>query len=484
MKSSFRKKDVLALLGYCIYVVLAIFIVFSCQSIDINNWTKLFVWITLIHIIITIICFEITGVKLFSISGIFVALSYVFHLGQVLIKGITNKYNFSFDVSMIISQDIYIRSMLFSLLFISLVSLGMIISKITKKNIENAEVLIFNNSTYKPAIMVGWIILLVSLPIEIYYSITQLHTASQSGYISALQVESSGVLSQIARFHIVGVALLIMGYSKKPYLSTVIFIVYSIYSVVTMLSGIRIYPLLSMIVLIYVLFKSTKKMVTLKPVIMYSIPAFFLIVLLNTIAEIREEGLSNVSEITSSFLYNLNNNPILDILEEFGATIYTVCLSILKVPSSVDFSYGLQFITGAVTVLPNINGVFTEVNNTLEYTKYFNVEALGGSYIGEFYYSFGYFSLLVAAVLGYLIQKLSYKIDFHLVNKNFVRVAYYILPVFFLFLWVRGYYVGILRNSIWAACFIYFIYTFFGTFVVKKHLQKDKNKIVRFKGDW
>lgn len=473
MKSSFRKSDVLTLLGYCIYVVLATFIAFVYQPIDFTKWIQLFFWIVVTHIIITVICLKTTGVKLFSTSGIFVALSYAFHLGQVLIKGITNKYNFSFDVSMIISQDIYIYSMLFSLLFISLVSLGIMLAKVMKKNEKKEEIPLDKVAMYKTTLLLGWIILMFSLPIEIYYSITQLYTASQSGYIAALQVESSGILSQIGRFHIIGVALLIMGYSNKPYKSTLIFIVYSVYSVVTMLSGIRIYPLISMIVLIYVLFRSKKKDVYLKTFMIFSIPVFFLAILLNTIADIREKGLSNINEITTSFLTSLNNNPLLDILEEFGATIYTVCLTILKVPVSVNYSHGIQFITGAVTVLPNINGIFTNVNDSLIYTKYFNVDALGGSYIGEFYYSFGYYSLLAAVVLGYIIQKFSYQFDFHLINSNFVKAAYYILPVFFLFLWVRGYYVGILRNSIWAACCIYFIYMFFVTFVVKEKKKKN-----------
>lgn len=471
MKISIRKLDVLILCGYSIFIIAAIFLAFSFQSLEFTKWIQLLFWIVLSHICVTFFCMKLIGIKLFSLSGIFIALSYIFHLGQVLIKGITEDYVFSFDVSEIISSQIYIKSMLYSLVIISLVTVGMMLVKITKKETIKEKRSLKTLVSYKTIIKLGWIILLITFPIELYYSLAELFAASQLGYSAVLKIESSGILSQFARFHIIGFGLLIMGYSKKTRTSQIIFLLYTIYSVITMLSGSRIYPVLSIMILLYVLFKSTQKRLSLKTCAAFFIPGFFLVVILNSIAAIRLEGSTNINELYLAFLYSLSNNPLLDILEEFGSTIYTLCLTIIRVPLTVEYSHGLQFLTGFVSVLPNIGGIFTEINETLIFANYLNVEAIGGSYIAELYYSFQYTSYFVAIVLGYIIQIFSHYFEDNLEKKDFIKAAYLILPAFFLLLWVRGYYVGLLRNSVWAACFIYCMYMFLTKFSprIKQH---------------
>jgi len=470
MRGSFRNKDLLSICIYSVLITLLIFLVYTFKSVEYPQLFKLLFWILLAHIISTFFCFKLIGIRLFSISGFFITLSYVFHFGQVLVKGISSTYEFSFDVSSFISQEVYMESILFSLTIISLVSLGMMIAKLQGKNNKGAEKKIHIISMSSRSILViGWILFLVTFPFEFYYSFSELMIARQLGYGGVLEVESSGILSQFARFHLIGIGLLIMGYSHRPVKSIFVLSMYSVYSVIFMLSGSRIYQVLSILVLTFIMFKSTKIKFSLKTCLVLSLPTFFFIVLLNTIAEIRLEGFSSINDFVDVYKFNLINNPFLDILEEFGGTIYTLCLTVIKVPSMVDYSHGLQFITGFLTVLPNINGIFTEINQTTIFSNYLNTRAIGGSYIAELYYSFKYTSFIATLLIGYLIQLFSYYFEYHLERKDFMKAAYFILPTFALLLWVRGYYVGILRNSIWATIFIYFIQTFLTMNLLKKN---------------
>lgn len=471
MKNRFSQKEVLLAIGYILFVLLITIILLCFNKANFNESIQIFFIITLSHMVITYICFIILGINFFSVSGIFISLSYVFHFGQVIVKGLSHHYKFSFDVYNQVPNEVYISSMIFSTVSISFIALGMIFIKVfkIKSSIKNSHIREDDN---KLAIHIGWTILLLSFPVKVYISINQFFIANKLGYLAALNSESSGILSQISNFHIIGISLLIMAYVKRRFYSILIYSLYSLFSILTMLSGIRIYPILSLMVVTYIFVRSLKIKISFKYITVFSFPLFFLIVLLNTIAEVRLEGWIGISAFLQVFMDTLKNNPLFNILEEFGATIYTVSLTFMKVPMNIDYSYGKQFLLGFITVLPNLKGVFSSINETLVYTKFFEVQAIGGSYIGELYYSLGYFSLVLALFIGAIIQIVSERLEIYLENNQYIKVSYYILLVFSLFLWVRGYYVGILRNTIWSMVLISVL-----QILLRPLLRKKANRI-------
>ncbi|MTM76073.1 O-antigen polysaccharide polymerase Wzy, partial [Turicibacter sanguinis] len=402
-----------------------------------------------------------------SISFIFITLSYIFHFGQLIVKNINRDHLLIFDVSTVVPLDIFIKSNIFSLFILSAVSVGCMCAKKTNYQLRKQT----NNKkkiSNKKIILLGIIILLTSFPLDIFFTIKKILVANQSGYLDVLGVESSGILSQFARFHLIGVALIIMGFSDRPKKSIFIFILYAIYSLVVMMTGSRIYPVVSLLILGLILLKSINKKLSIKVILILSIPAFLLITVLNIIADFRNIGIINMQTIISIFGEYLQDNPLFGVLEEFGATMYTVCLTIMKVPNEIDFSRGIQFLTSFASVFPNINGIFSEINYESNFVLHLKTQAIGGSYIAEIFYSFEYFTYLFAIGIGIFIQKVSDKLDIYLCQKDYINVGYLILPIFTLIIWIRGSYMFVLRNSIWAA-----IYLFILTMIV---LKSKKNK--------
>lgn len=465
MKYKKNIEKVLTLILYLIYNILIYLTLINFKHIDYEKWINLAFYITISHIIITMISFKLININLFGISNIFILGSYIFHLGQIIIKGLNKNYSYNFEVSKIISSDIYIKSIIFSLITISMVSIGIMIANLIKKEVKEINYTINRDKYYGVVLTLGWTIIAISLPLELYFSLMKLIVSSKSGYLDVLEVESSGILSQLARFHLIGVGLLIMGYSYNYRKSNFILVLYIIYSIITMLSGSRIYQITSTIILVYITFTVTNQKISIYKTLKGIVILFIVAIFLNSLADIRAKGISDISVLIESLKYNFENNPIYNILEELGGTIYTVCLVILNVPSTIMYSKGAQFITSFATIFPNVNGIFTELNQYSNFVLSLDVAAIGGSYIAELYYSFKYIPYIIAIFIGFIVHKLSIKFDFYLKNFQFIKASYLIMPSFALILWIRGSYLGIVRNSIWGIIIIYFLV---------KYLIKDK----------
>ena len=89
------------------------------------------------------------------------------------------------------------------------------------------------------------------------------------------------------------------------------------------------------------------------------------------------------------------------------------------------------------------------------YTNHINTynQPIGGSYIGELFYSFHCAGFLFALVLGILLGYIYYRIVISRKNKKYFLylLATYITPL--LFFWIRGYFGAIYREYIWHCGF-------------------------------
>ncbi|WP_416828186.1 O-antigen polysaccharide polymerase Wzy [Ectobacillus polymachus] len=460
MKTSDQWRSVLILTFYMFYLIIVFFLLYTFNSIEYGLWLNIFFWITLSHILITFFSLHFIGIKIFSISSMFLIFSYLFHLGQILLKGIDNNYKFKLDVAMVMGSDVYKKAVIFSLLIISLVAFGVMLSNL-KKGFSYNTPFVSNYAESKVAIRLGWIIFSCTFPFEVYYSVKSMIIAFEQGYNGVFDFQANGLLSLYARFHLVGIALLIMGYGKKLKKSLVVLLIYSSYLVITMFSGGRMYQIVSIVILMYVFIKSTNTRVNLKKTIFLSFLAFLLVTFLNTMADIRSMDSRTFEIVSNAFFKHLHNNPIFGALDEFGGTIYTVCLTMLAVPNSIEYSHGLQFVTNFMSIFPNINGIFTKINASSNYVLLLNVPAIGGSYIGELYYSFEFLSYLAAIVIGVIVGKVSNKFEYYLLRGEFLKVSYFIIPIFSLFIMIRGTASILYRNTILSICFLFIIYTFF-----------------------
>lgn len=166
------------------------------------------------------------------------------------------------------------------------------------------------------------------------------------------------------------------------------------------------------------------------------------------------EFLSNISLFTES---SQNSNIILETVGTFGETIYTPYLVVSDYETIHPF-FGECFIKSIVAIMPDIGSVFSELNKESIYAKMLNTSSpIGGSFAGEMYYNFGSLYPIMSALIGFLFEKLSKKINMLIKTKQFV---YATLPIIILSLslwWVRDSVGNLTRQIVWFVILI-FIY--------------------------
>ena len=103
-----------------------------------------------------------------------------------------------------------------------------------------------------------------------------------------------------------------------------------------------------------------------------------------------------------------------------------------------------------------------EVLSEVEYTRILQKQnSYGGSFIGELYYNFGYFGIAFAWLVGVFAQKISCMCDRYLYERRYIEYSLLIMPAYALLSWVRGYFDGFTRSTIWAAFIIIIVYKSF-----------------------
>lgn len=420
-----------------------------------TKWIEVFTIIIVLSMILTIVSFFKTKTSIISFSSIFIMLSYVFHLGQVLLYGLVPGYNYSIG-NYIISGNNYIKeTLLFSFNIIQLLVLFILLFtnlnlSVYKKKIRKQ----YSNNDIKK---IGILICLITIPMRTIYNYKAFIVATTAGYVESLNLGFSGVYIQLSLFYIIGFVAILMAYSSNKKIARKIFIIELLYQLFSMLSGGRIYSVVGLLIIVYIYLERVER-IDFKTILRYMVYGFVFLQLITVISDVR--GTENMSIATIFFKFlSFENNIVFSVLEEFGGTVYSVIKVIEQVPARINYMFGSTYIQAIASVVPDMfDGLIAEIVDNSKFTSNLtNMSAYGGSYIGEVYYNFGYTGYLFTPVIAYYIYKLSSGIKYNLTKRNYFNVILYIMPIYSSLIWIRGYFTDILRAGIWGYIFIYFI---------------------------
>lgn len=471
-KVSFTYRKMTSATIYMIYLLTIIILFFFIDSIEFTQWLRVVGGIIVTHILLSYFCFYYSEIKVFSLVGIFVALSYLFHFGQLIIWFINPNYVFTrLNLYQIVDHSILKRTVVFSLAAVSAVNIGIICTSFCLNYTKNKIVL--TKSQLTKFSNIGWIIIGITFPLKLYIDLKILIASMNDGYLSSFKHATNGVITQIAEFYIIGLVLLMIGYSYNKKKVICIFGISCLYSCFTMLSGGRGRQVLIIVMLLYVLFSIIDRPKTFTIFALVFLGALG-VMALNTIAEVRNTGIYSIKYLLENIKMN-QANPFLKILEEAGASLYTVSIVLDKVPSNIDFATGATYFKSFASVLPDIGDFFAEINTSANYVKNLNVAYIGGSYIGELYYNFGFFSVIVALGIGGFINTISVRFHNGIMKKDY-KMAYYVMIFVASLWWVRDVFGGLLRCFFWGYAVIWMLKKLFikQHYLVIKHIRKDE----------
>lgn len=478
-KNTIYTNRIAILFLYLIWISLSFIFLYQINSYEYNKWITHISYFIVFNLVVHLSIFRVQSIKILSMTGLFVLFIYLFHFGQVIMIGLFPNYEFQ-NFNYIVHMDEYIlKKTVFScILFLNAIVLGILFTDIFINHDLNTEQDRENNvpeEYYDEQIFysrkIGEIILLISLPIQLYIDIHKLILAYSGGYSAAISLSTIGIFSAIGSFSYTAVAMLIIGYSKSK-TGKIIFYLATFWLVIVMLNGNRGHQMVALIVIFYVAHKAnviwfSKKHILAGIVFLWLGTAF-----LNMVYDIRQIGIAYFINNFSYIMQQqfISSNPILETVESFGETIYTPYLVLKK---GIENIYGRTYLYSLVSLVPDVGGIFTDINKSANFVKTLNTKALGGSFIGELYFNFGFFGFIPAMVLGGLLHKVSRKIENSFLQYNYIGLAY-ILPIYINSLWwVRDSFSNILRPIIWQAVL---------TFLVVNFIKSKTSELVQLKG--
>ncbi|MEH7461453.1 O-antigen polysaccharide polymerase Wzy [Bacillus thuringiensis] len=472
-----KPNKLLLIFFYLGYFCIAWWILQQTESFDYKKWLSYMTGLAFLTIFIQLLTAKYLRIKTISIAGMFIIFSYVFHFGHLFLLAIDYSFpDLSYGVGLYrYGEDIYRKAMNFSMLSMLSLFLGMMIAKKpTEKITENLNNDIKSNDNYKNYYgILGFILLCISFPIDLYLLFNQIKQMGTGGYSSVHEFGVNLGLRYLSYLVNPAFFLLIVANKNTKWNAKLILAFYIIYKFITMFTGMRAYAILNILIMVYLYHSSVKKF-SRKFMIWGSAIGYFILSLFIAIRNTRSYGLS-FERIYEGLLSN-EGSPIMGTLEEFGMTINVVCEVVSRVSSDsfIDYANGMQIVTSIMSAIPFVSNIFSNI----DFADYnlidkLDIWHLGGSYIADFYFDFGTKGIFAIAFYGFLVQLFSQYIENNLKQMNYYKVAMFIPAGIDIIFSVRSTITKIPRVLIWIPIFMALLEKLL---VRKKHRLREDHK--------
>ena len=435
-------------------IVSFIFIIISFVDHSLSNLTilSMFVFVWGVRVITK------RNDSFLNIVNIFYILCFIFHCSYFILI-ISNNVRGNAHVFITLPDQIQINTLKYCIAFFALFPLGTLFSKEKTIDKETQPFL-----SVEQCSKIGITLMTIALFPRLYVDITTFNAYLQGGYIGVYRVYINNYIMLLANMFYLGSVLSIYGYKKNKSKATMVLVFTMILIFISMMSGRRGTKVAYLVIILYMYFKcvdrkKTNILLTLRNVFI----GYTILVIIATFGDTRETGTFTLSNFLSLFVKNFTYELIFDQFGEFGYAAYTLGATIEHIPTQ-NYGYGLNYIFSWIEILPNIGGFLTGFSDKMSFvfklpSQY--QQALGGSMLGELFYNFGYFSVILAIPLGNIINNISFRIDCAIKNDGLSSVDIIcILTAIPMMLWVRSVFNEFPRSIIWFYLIIYAIKSF------------------------
>lgn len=449
------KKKIFSFIIYGIFGLLIFSSTILIRDNSLQNWIDIISVILLTLIFIQYFIMKKLNLGIFSFIGIFLMFTYLFHFGNViLLSSPLKSIGLGSFVVNVVGPEYFKDAVIYCLYFVYILFWGVIFatkSKNVKKFYLNEEI---EASNLMMSRFLGKVLFIFGVPVFLYISFSKLNASFTGDYLDTFEVQQSipSFLNFLSTMMNVGICLLLIGYKNNLRVARGILLISIFLQIISMFSGSRGIAVIAIVLYLFVYIKIVNK-VKLKNIITYLVIGYIGLALISSIRSIRDFGM-DLGKIIEEFIVKLTNeNLLLTTLNEFGGTLLTPAVAIQSVPNNVDPGYGLTYVNSVANLI-GVNIGEIEIGSFVELI---NIGAMGGSYIGEAYYNFLNLGWLVAFIIGFLICKVSNKIDLYIYIKDYLKIGYYFPLLIAAFWWVRDSFNYFARISIAGALFYYIL---------------------------
>ncbi|WP_053584251.1 O-antigen polysaccharide polymerase Wzy [Lysinibacillus contaminans] len=467
-KQRIMGKYLLILLNILINSVI-LFIAFLIIDYTFQKWLLPFAVLSVTQLLLNIITIKKLEGMFFSLTTLFLIFSFITHLGIVVIFGFNIQIDLPWNPLLTISENVFRDACYFSLCSHFFLTLGMAIVLSKKKSHKTLLLEPDDNKGLRNQLYytknIGMILFLIGIIPMLYIDISKINLFLNGNYLDTFQVGAPGFVYIIASFTDVGIMMLLLGNKDNKKKATLIFGIVIIYKGILMFTGGRGEPILFLLSLFFIYFRFIRiKKIKPKQFIFNLILVYICGFVLTFISQIRMMSINNIETMMQLMKKSFIDFSPFSVIAEFGGTIITLGISMDFFSSTGDFQYGSNYLVSLLNIFPNLGGVldFTipktiYVNNFPPFLRTF----LGGSYLGEIYYSFGILAPFFVTIIGMVVGYVSLKIQ-DLFNQNrFILMSILLILFPNLLWWTRAYFVDMIREFVWTSVFIMIFFMLF-----------------------
>ena len=436
----------LALIGIAIYI----------KEYPFQKWVFLFAILSVIQLIINVVTIRKLEGKFFSLTTLFLIFSFITHLGLVIIIGFNINVELPWNPMSTISIKMFKDASFFSLCCHFFLIMGMSMSMIfintkiiVSKSLENEYNQLFLTRN------IGSILLFFGLLPMLYIDINKIILYINGNYLDTFELGIPSFLYIIASFSDIGIIMLLIGNKSNNRKVLLLLVLATIYKGALMFTGGRGEPILYLLTLYFIYFN----FIRIKKIKSYKIPLYLLLIyivgfLTTFVSQTRMMSIDNIHMFMDVFKNILVDFSPFSVIAEFGVTIITLGISIDFFSSNNDFQYGLNYLLSLLNMFPNIGGLldFTIPKTIYIYNYPEHLRSyLGGSYLGEAFYSFGYFGMVFITFIGMSISYISLKCQELFLKQKYIQLSVLLILFPNLLWWTRAYFADMVREFTWIS---------------------------------
>ncbi len=422
-------------------------------------------FIGIINMVVVIITWKIAGGEGFCAYTVFCVVLFAFCYGQSV------GWYFGLDMG---SKDLYYRisiytiinSMIYSLLCMIAIHIGALFSirekRASCKNVIDPENMIY--SIEKVGKLFAW----ASVPFYVIDTLYTLYNVIGKGYIGAYNTlavslgQIGTLIAMISNFFIPALICLFVVYRNHKRKKNFILIILLIDVIKTLYIGGRSGAVMVLLVIVLMYHYCVKRFKFWQSFIV-GILGYVGMAVLNAIAVVRVESnksISMVLEVIGGSFANVFG----EFFGELGWSMSSLMHTMEFVPSIQSFRYGKSYLYGLTAAIPNV-GIWqvhpAKIHSNLgDWLQNMLDIDYGPGYtaIAEFYINFGWYGVLVAIIVGYIVARILGSLNKDSISTNpLSAVMVFLVMLLLLKPMVRSSFSAVVRSLVYNVC-VYYVF--------------------------
>lgn len=383
--------------------------------------------------------FRIAG-DWFTPYMLFIIGSYVFHFGQIWVISAGLPVNVGLVLTDWLNESVLISAAIYSIISINLLHLfALMVMRNRKGKVGFKPLQPTNIIDLRISKILAVSLFLLCLGPRIYIDSQLFHNALEGGYLSIYEMApQSHLLSVLASFFNIALVSLMICFRDQKRVWRRVFLWSCAYYLISMfIIGNRGEQILTILLLMWVRHRFIQRF-TKRDFVRLGTAVFVILLLSPIIAMTRMQNRMDFMK-GDYFSALVGHNLLAESFGEYGSTLLTLMFAINFAPLQVPFAKGLTYLSSWLLILPGSTFMFPWVVENISTSGVLNKfgAPLGGSYIAETYFNFGWYGLCAMPVLGYAIGKFSNYLTSDRLDGSIMRAIFASSVVFGLFMFIR-----------------------------------------------